>query len=88
MVVLKEYCHDESAFHPPEQDKYEFFEYEFELGGRVYDARRYADEDEASVRRLGPLRAGAAAAIARFLIEREGVRRVNRFKNFPSSGIS
>lgn len=79
MVVLKEYCHDESAFDPPEQDEYEFFEYEFELGGRVYEARRYADEDEASVGRLGHLPAGAATAIARFLIEREGVRRVNRF---------
>ncbi|HSC93212.1 MAG TPA: hypothetical protein VLB86_16285 [Gaiellaceae bacterium] len=79
MVVLKEYCHDESAFDPPEQDDYEFFEYELELGGRVYEARRYVDEDEASIRRSEAIVRGAdAEAIARFLIEREGVRRVTR----------
>jgi hypothetical protein len=79
MVVLKEYCHDESAFDPPEQDDYEFFEYEIDVDGRVYEVRRYCYEDEASVQRSEAIvRDGDALRIARFLVEHEGVRRVTR----------
>jgi hypothetical protein len=37
LVVLKEYVHDESAFDPPGQDDYEYFEYELDVDGRVYE---------------------------------------------------
>jgi hypothetical protein len=80
MVVLKEYVHDRSAFDPPEEDDYRFFEYEFELGDRVYEARSYVDEDEATIGRSeGIVRDADAERIAQFLIAREAVRRVTRF---------
>jgi hypothetical protein len=79
MVVLKEYVHDESAFDPPEQDDYEFFEYEIDVDGRVYEARRYCGDDEASVERSEAIvRDEDAERIARFLVEHEGVVRVTR----------
>jgi hypothetical protein len=79
MVVLKEFCHDESAFDPPQQDDYQWFEYEIDVDGRIYDVRRYVYEDDASITRSEAIvRDGDARRIARFLIEHEGVRRVNR----------
>jgi len=80
LVVFKEYRHDRSAFDPPDQDDYRFFEYEFELEGRVYDGRRYLGEDNATIgRALRRMPRGDATRIARFLIDRDGVRRVDRF---------
>lgn len=80
MVVLKEYVHDQSHSDPPEEDDYRFFEYEFELGDRVREARSYLEDDEDMI---GPpdavVRDADAERIARFLIAREGVRRVTRF---------
>ena len=51
MVVLKEYCHDESAFDPPAEDEYRWFEYEIDVDGRIYEVRNYLDDDEASITR-------------------------------------
>lgn len=79
MVVLKAYCHDESAFDPPEQDDYRWFQYEIDVDGRTYEARNDVDDDEASISRWEAIvRDEDAARIARFLIEHEGVRRVTR----------
>jgi hypothetical protein len=86
MVVLKAYCHDESAFDPPEQDEYRWFQYEIDVDGRIYEVRNYVDDDEASIsRREATVRDDDAARIARFLIEHEGVRRVTRYNR--RSGI-
>ena len=79
MVVLKAYCHDESAFDPPEQDDYRWFQYEIRVDGRIYEVRNYVDDDEASIsRREATVQDEDAARIARFLIEHEGVRLVTR----------
>lgn len=79
MVVLKEYCHDESAFDPPAEDEYRWFEYEIDVDGRIYEVRNYLDDDEASItRREAIVRDEDAQRIARFLITHEGVRRVTR----------
>ena len=79
LVVLKEYVHDESSFDPPGQDDYEYFEYELDVDGRVYEARRYCDDDGASIERSEAIvRDEDAERIARFLVEREGVGRVTR----------
>jgi len=79
MVVLKAYCHDESAFDPPEQDDYRWFQYEIDVDGRSYEVRNYVDDDEASISRWeAVVRDEDAERIARSLIEHEGVRRVTR----------
>jgi hypothetical protein len=82
--VDKEYVFEPSAFDPPEQDQYEYWVYSFDVDGRDYTVRRYCDEPEeahilSTVRNADAQALGDARTIARFLIEEEGVRRVNRY---------
>jgi hypothetical protein len=84
MKWRKEYVFEPSAFDPPEQDQYEYWVYTFEIEGRDYSVRRYCDTPHeahilSTVRNADEQALGDAAAIARFLLEEEGVRRVHRY---------
>jgi hypothetical protein len=83
-LVKKEYRFDESSFDPPEQDEYRYWLYTFEVSGRTYFVRRYCDEaDEAhilsNVRNDDEQALADAGDVARYLVDLEGVRRVNRY---------
>jgi len=84
LTVTKRYVFEPSAFDPPDQDQYEYWIYEFQVEGREYVVRRYADEPDqativSNVRNADEQALADAAEIARYLIDREGVSAVFRY---------
>ena len=84
VTAEKRYVFEPSAFDPPEQDQYEYWEYDVSVEGRPYYVRRYCNEPEQAtildtIRQTDARAQADAAAIARFLVENEGVHDVYRY---------